>query len=148
MPTTPLLEANEPTDEHQHFEPTRDDDDSPIEPPITSGPAVSETETAAATEEVVKTEEPANNNPPTGPRRSTRARTQTKAYVPSMTGKSYQCSHPISEDEERPKGGGDSIYPAHSESCNQDMGQSSHRRSRVRDEATALEEFIQASPLE
>jgi len=90
MPTTPLLEANEPTNEQQHFEPTRDDDDSPIEPLITSDTAVSETEPAAVTEEVVKTKEPTNNHPPTGTCRSMRNKMQIKAYVPSMTGKSYQ----------------------------------------------------------
>jgi hypothetical protein len=52
MPTTPLLEANEPTNESQHFEPTRDDDDSPIDPPITSDPAEPAMEAAAVAEEI------------------------------------------------------------------------------------------------
>jgi hypothetical protein len=36
MPTKPLLEPNEPNNAPRYFEPTHDNDNAPIKPPITS----------------------------------------------------------------------------------------------------------------
>ena len=88
-PTEPAL--IEPTDEQATaFEPTRDDDDAPsddVDHPTTAQPESAAFIPAATDGEVAA---PAVTSSPPGVRRSGRARTQTKAYVPTMKGKSYQ----------------------------------------------------------